>query len=102
MMALCSLTRVGPAGWITGLPGPWEVVIVLLVILLLFGGKKLPELARGLGRGLRTFKRELSGIETDLDEKPDEPEQQADEQKAQPDNADETAQPDQSGQDRQG
>ncbi|MCY2930610.1 MAG: twin-arginine translocase TatA/TatE family subunit [Planctomycetota bacterium] len=37
-------------------------VIVLLAILLLFGGKKLPELARGLGRGLRIFKEELSGI----------------------------------------
>ena len=42
-----------------GLPGGWEWVIIVLAILLLFGGKKLPELARGLGKGLRLFKKEL-------------------------------------------
>ena len=35
--------------------GTWEIVIIVLVILLLFGGKKLPELAKGLGKGLREF-----------------------------------------------
>jgi len=49
-------------------PGPWEIAIILLAMLLLFGGKKLPELARGLGRGLRTFKRELQGEQTDEEE----------------------------------
>lgn len=49
-------------------PGPWEIAIFLLALLLLFGGKKLPELARGLGRGLRTFKKELQGEETDKEE----------------------------------
>ena len=51
-----------------GLPGHWEVVIVVLAILLLFGGRKLPELARGLGRGLRVFKDEVKGIKTDVEE----------------------------------
>ncbi|MFP4139611.1 MAG: Sec-independent protein translocase subunit TatA/TatB [Planctomycetota bacterium] len=37
-----------------------EIVIVLIVLLLLFGGKRLPELARGLGRGLRAFKEEVT------------------------------------------
>ncbi|MEJ1221482.1 twin-arginine translocase TatA/TatE family subunit [Sediminicola sp. 1XM1-17] len=36
--------------------GPWQVVIVVLVVLLLFGGKKIPELMRGLGSGIKEFK----------------------------------------------
>jgi sec-independent protein translocase protein TatA len=39
-------------GWI----GPWEILILLLVILLIFGPKRLPELGRSLGRGMREFK----------------------------------------------
>jgi sec-independent protein translocase protein TatA len=50
-----------------GLPGGWEVVVILAVILLLFGGKKLPEMARGLARGMRVFRDELKGIKTDLE-----------------------------------
>ena len=49
-------------------PGATEVIIILAVALLLFGGKKLPELARGLARGLRTFKDEMMGIKTDIDQ----------------------------------
>jgi sec-independent protein translocase protein TatA len=41
--------------------GPLEVVIVLVIALLVFGPKKLPELGKGLGRGMRDFKRGLSG-----------------------------------------
>lgn len=53
---------------IFGLPGHWEIVIIVLAILLLFGGKKLPELARGLGRGLRLFRNEVKGIRRDIEE----------------------------------
>ena len=49
-----------------GLPGHYEAIIVILAILLLFGGRKIPELARGLGRGLRLFKEEISGVKKDL------------------------------------
>jgi sec-independent protein translocase protein TatA len=49
--------------------GPLEVVIVLVIALLVFGPKKLPELGRGLGRGMRDFKRGLSG--DDFDDKDD-------------------------------
>lgn len=49
--------------------GPTEILIILAIIVLLFGGKKLPELARGAGRGLRIFKSEVKGDLTD-----DEPE----------------------------
>ena len=36
--------------------GPWEISLIILGIILLFGGKKLPELARGLGKGINEFK----------------------------------------------
>jgi len=52
------------------LPGWVEVAIVILAILLLFGGRKLPELARGLARGMRVFRDELHGVKTDLDSQP--------------------------------
>lgn len=38
-------------------PGPSELIIILLVVLLIFGGKKLPELAKGLGKGIKEFKK---------------------------------------------
>ena len=47
-----------------GTVGPTELIIVLSIVLLLFGAKKIPELARGLGSGVREFKRGTSG-ETD-------------------------------------
>lgn len=45
------------------LPGHWEVVIIVLAILLLFGGKKIPELMKGLGSGIREFKKGTQGLE---------------------------------------
>jgi len=51
-----------------GLPGHWEVIIIILAVLLLFGARKLPEMARGLARGLRMFRDELKGVRTDLHE----------------------------------
>ena len=48
--------------------GAWEIGIILAIVLLLFGGKKLPELARGLARGMRNFRDELRGVKTDLED----------------------------------
>ena len=48
--------------------GGWEVFLILLVVLLLFGAERLPELARGLGKGIREFKGAVEGIEKELDE----------------------------------
>ena len=45
--------------------GPPEILLVLGVVLLLFGGKKLPELARGSGRALRIFKSEVKSLDND-------------------------------------
>ena len=41
------------------MPGPMEVVVILLVVLLLFGAKRLPEMGRALGEGIREFKKSL-------------------------------------------
>jgi len=39
-----------------GMVGPWQIAVVVVLILLLFGGKKIPELMRGLGSGIKEFK----------------------------------------------
>lgn len=44
-----------------GIFGGYEVLLILLVVLLIFGGKKIPELARGLGKGIRDFKDATEG-----------------------------------------
>jgi len=49
--------------------GTWEIILIVLVILLIFGGKKIPELMRGLGKGVRSFKDGVNGVEEDDQEK---------------------------------
>ncbi len=49
-----------------GMPGWSEILLIMMVILLLFGGKKLPELAKGLGKGIREFKKASREIQEDL------------------------------------
>ena len=44
-----------------GIPGPTELIIILLILLLIFGGSKLPGLAKGLGQGIKEFKNALGG-----------------------------------------
>jgi sec-independent protein translocase protein TatA len=39
-----------------GFIGPWQVVLIVAIVLLLFGGRKIPELMRGLGKGMKEFK----------------------------------------------
>jgi len=48
--------------------GGYEVIIVLFVILLLFGGKKIPELMRGLGKGIKEFNNAKATIESEIKE----------------------------------
>ena len=48
--------------------GPYEIIAVLLLALLLFGGKKIPELARGLGKGIREFNSAKASIEDEIKE----------------------------------
>lgn len=49
-----------------GVFGPWQIVLIVLVILLLFGGKKIPELMRGLGKGVKEFKNGMDEVSKDL------------------------------------
>ena len=46
--------------------GIWEWVIIALVVLLLFGGKKIPELMKGVGKGVRAFKDGMNGVENEV------------------------------------
>ena len=46
--------------------GFWEIVIIALVVLLLFGGKKIPELMKGLGKGVKNFKEGMKEVENDV------------------------------------
>ena len=39
-----------------GAIGPWQIVLIILLVLILFGGRKLPELMKGLGKGIKEFK----------------------------------------------
>ncbi|MBQ8070573.1 MAG: twin-arginine translocase TatA/TatE family subunit [Bacteroidales bacterium] len=49
-----------------GVIGPWEIVLICLVIVLLFGGKKIPELMKGVGKGVKSFKAGMSEVEKEL------------------------------------
>src|SRR5882762_6586274 len=46
--------------------GGWEIILILAVVLILFGAKKLPELAKGLGQGIREFKKASSEVTNEL------------------------------------
>jgi sec-independent protein translocase protein TatA len=47
--------------------GTGEIIIIAIVVLLLFGGKKIPELMKGIGKGVKNFKDGVKGIEDDID-----------------------------------
>ncbi|MBV3499601.1 twin-arginine translocase TatA/TatE family subunit [Phocaeicola massiliensis] len=53
--------------------GTQEIIFIVLIVLLFFGGKKIPELMKGLGKGVRSFKEGVKGVENDLDIKDDNP-----------------------------
>lgn len=50
--------------------GMQEVLLIALVVLLFFGGKKIPELMKGLGKGVRSFKEGMNNIEKEIEEEP--------------------------------
>ncbi len=52
--------RIGPFG-------VWEILIILVVVLLIFGPRRLPEMAKGLGQSVRAFRKELRDMRSDLD-----------------------------------
>ena len=48
--------------------GTQELLVIALIVLLLFGGKKIPELMKGLGKGVKSFKEGMNGLDDDNDE----------------------------------
>ena len=48
--------------------GAQEIILIAFVVLLLFGGKKIPELMKGLGKGVRSFKEGINGIEKEIND----------------------------------
>ena len=51
--------------------GMQEVLFIALVVLLFFGGKKIPELMKGLGKGVRSFKEGMNNMEKEIEEEPE-------------------------------
>ena len=48
--------------------GPWKIVAIVAVIMLLFGGKKIPELMKGIGKGVRSFREGMNEIEKEIND----------------------------------
>ena len=55
-----------------GVVGPWQIAVIVILVLLLFGGKKIPELARGLGKSIQEFKKAKNEIKDEIDNTSDE------------------------------
>ena len=51
-----------------GVIGPWQVVIIAVVILVLFGANKIPEFMKGLGKGVKSFKQGMKEVEKELED----------------------------------
>ena len=49
-----------------GVIGGQEIIVILLIVLILFGGKKIPELMKGLGKGVKEYKKAMNGIEDEV------------------------------------
>ncbi len=49
-----------------GMVGPWQVVIIVVAFLFFFGGKKIPELMKGLGQGMKEFKKAASDLNSEI------------------------------------
>jgi sec-independent protein translocase protein TatA len=54
--------------FLAGMPGTTEWIFIILAILLLFGGKKIPELMRGVGRGIREFKDAKDSVKSEIED----------------------------------
>ena len=56
------------ANILLAVPGIWSIALIAIVILLIFGGKKIPELMRGLGSGIKEFKKGVEDKDADLED----------------------------------
>ena len=64
--------------------GHWEIIAILMLALLIFGGKKLPELARSVGKSISQFKKGIKEIEKDVDEAGEPPDESSQKQEDKP------------------
>lgn len=53
------------ASILLGIVGPWQIVLIVVIVILLFGGKKIPELMRGIGKGVNEYKKGMQDEDTD-------------------------------------
>jgi sec-independent protein translocase protein TatA len=51
----------GAEGVPMGMPGPWELMIILLIVVMIFGAKRIPEIMGGIGKGIKSFKKSMEG-----------------------------------------
>ncbi|MFO0414652.1 MAG: twin-arginine translocase TatA/TatE family subunit [Bacteroidota bacterium] len=54
--------------FLIGMPGGWEWIIIVLAVLVLFGGRKIPEFMRGIGKGIREFNDAKSNVKKEIEE----------------------------------
>jgi sec-independent protein translocase protein TatA len=66
MLALMGMDGTGQIGIFGGIFGPGELIVVFIGILVLFGAKKIPEFAKGLGQGIKEFKKASSDVTNEL------------------------------------
>ena len=55
----------GSEGDRMGWPGPWELIIILIIVVMLFGAKRIPEIMGGVGKGIKTFKKTMEGDDSE-------------------------------------
>lgn len=63
--------------------GPWEIILIFLAVLLLFGAKRLPEIAQGLGKGIREFKKAMKDTTEEIKGAVDDDKSKSDDKKSQ-------------------
>lgn len=49
------------------MPGPWELILILLIVVMIFGAKRIPEIMGGIGKGIRSFKRSIESDDAPQD-----------------------------------
>lgn len=62
------------------MPGGGELIIILVIVLILFGAKRIPEIAQGLGKGIREFKKSVRDVQSEID-KDDSPDRRLEQKK---------------------
>ena len=67
------MSNLDPTEFLLFLPslGPTELIIILIIVILIFGVNKIPQLGKGIGEGIRNFKSSIKAVHEDVDDKPE-------------------------------